>query len=316
MKKLFTAIKNKISPYYRNMRLMRELAIWKQGLYHPGHFYSPIVSRASFPTSYAVNYNQPIPGIDLNDELQLKILKELHVNYSDALFPLKPNTETRYYFENQYFSFSDAIFLSLMMRKYRPKRIIEIGSGYSSAVMLDTNERFLSNKTELIFIEPYPEERLQKLLRKTDHCVLKKEFVQDVDRTLFATLSPADILFIDSSHVCKYGSDLNYLMFEILPLLKPGVVVHFHDIFFPFEYPLEWIRQGRSWNEAYMLRAFLQFNSAFEILIFSSYLEGKYNEWFRQNMPMCLKNHEIITVDSISRMMNTTGQSIYILKRR
>ncbi len=84
-----------------------------------------------------------------------------------------------------------------------------------------------------------------------------------------------DILFIDSTHVSKIGSDVNRLIFDILPALPRGVVVHFHDIFFPFEYPLEWLYEGRAWNEAYLLRAFLSYNKSFKILFWNSYLQAK-----------------------------------------
>jgi hypothetical protein len=88
--------------------------------------------------------------------------------------------------------------------------------------------------------------------------------LQDVDQEIFARLKANDILFIDSSHVAKIGSDVNHLMSEILPILAPGVHIHFHDIFYPFEYPRQWVEEGRAWNEAYLLEAFLSFNSEFE----------------------------------------------------
>ena len=91
--------------------------------------------------------------------------------------------------------------------------------------------------------------------------------IQHADKSLFSALEPNDILFIDTSHVAKAGSDVNYLLFEILPILKPGVLVHIHDIFLPDEYPKKWvIEDGRNWNEQYLVRAFLQYNPAFEIV--------------------------------------------------
>jgi hypothetical protein len=86
-------------------------------------------------------------------------------------------------------------------------------------------------------------------------------------------------------------------------------------VFFPFEYPLEWLQQGRSWSEAYLLRAFLQFNKDFEIILFTSFLEGKHKDWFNTHMPLCLKVHKKIVVNGKESFIPTTGQSIYIRKK-
>ena len=99
-----------------------------------------------------------------------------------------------------------------------------------------------------------------------------------------------DILFIDSTHVSKLGSDVNRIFFEILPTLQPGVLIHFHDIFWPFEYPSDWVKKGFAWNEAYILRAFLEFNDSFEIIFFASFLHTHHHAWFQENMPLWLKN--------------------------
>ncbi len=114
--------------------------------------------------------------------------------------------------------------------------------------------------------------------------------VQDVPLSVFECLEANDILFIDSTHVCKTGSDVNYLFFEVLPRLKPGVVVHVHDIFHPFEYPKRWVMEGRAWNEVYLLRAFLQFNSAFKVLLFANYLSTFHRESLVAALPMCQGN--------------------------
>jgi len=98
------------------------------------------------------------------------------------------------------------------------------------------------------------------------------------------------VLFIDSSHVSKVGSDVNHILFNILPALRPSVRVHFHDVFYPFEYPENWIVNGRSWTEAYLLHAFLQFNDTFEIELFPNYLTRFHQDFFKQRMPLCLKD--------------------------
>lgn len=125
-----------------------------------------------------------------------------------------------------------------MIRAKKPRRINEIGSGYSSAVTLDTNELYFSNQIHCTFIEPYPE-RLLNLLSAEDIArnVLVTTRLQDVEIETFPELARGDFLFIDSTHVSKLGSDVNRIFFEIMPKLNEGVFIHFHDIFYPFEYP-------------------------------------------------------------------------------
>jgi len=124
----------------------------------------------------------------------------------------------------------------------------------------------------LEFVEPYPD-RLARLLRPSDAATtaLHRARVQDLPIDLFARLEANDILFVDSSHVSRAGSDVNFILFEILPRLKPGVLVHVHDVFWPFEYPARWFRRGMAWNEAYLLRAFLTCNDSFEIYFWAPY---------------------------------------------
>src|SRR5207247_5820903 len=96
-------------------------------------------------------------------------------------------------------------------------------------------------------------------------------------------LQSGDVLFIDSSHTVKIGGDVNYLFLEVLPRLKPGVIVHVHDIFLPFEYPREWVRDDfRFWAEQYLLQAFLTFNSEFQVLMANNYLNHSYAKVLRR----------------------------------
>ena len=119
---------------------------------------------------------------------------------------------------------------------------------------------------------------------------LIRKKVQDVEPSRFDSLEEGDILFIDSSHVAKIGSDVNFLFFEILPRLAKGVLIHIHDVFVGFEYPLAWVAQGKAWNEMYVLRAFLQYNQSFKILAFNTFLEHFHQAEFQQHLPLCLKN--------------------------
>jgi hypothetical protein len=157
--------------------------------------------------------------------------------------------------------------------------------------MLDANEMFFKRSIEMTFIDPNPE-LLLCLIHKEDkkNNVIVSRRVQDLDLGMFDALQADDILFIDSTHVSKVYSDVNRLFFEILPRLKKGVYVHLHDIFYPFEYPKEWVYEGRAWTEAYLLRAFLQYNNCFRIVLMNTFLEQFHRKFFEQSMPLCLKN--------------------------
>lgn len=267
--------------------------IEKQGAYPAGHYYSPIPEEEDV---LAYIESRPplaaeIPDIELNRESQLKLLNEYARFYDDLPFPQKPETGQRYYYDNEWYSYSDAIFLYSFLRKHEPKRIIEIGSGFSSAVVLDTTDRFLSYRPELTFVDPDPE-RLRSLLRndEEDHVRIIDQKIQDVPRDLFSSLQSGDLLLIDSSHVVKCGSDLQLLMFEVLPFLPTGVFVHFHDVFYPFDYPDAWLKEGRYWNENYFLRAFLAHNHDWEIYFFNTYVAFMFEDFIREKMPLCVRN--------------------------
>jgi predicted O-methyltransferase YrrM len=315
LNKIKRALKSTLPIYTYYQQLADEMKGWRKGLYPPGHYYSPVVDPQHVPAKLAIDYQQSIGEIDLNEQNQLALLESLVKYYSREMFPVNKTDKTRYYFDNEYFSFSDGIFLATLLQHQKPSRVIEIGSGYSSALMLDVNEQFLSNNMSLTFVEPYPEERLNRLMQGQDKATLIKDFVQNVSIDEFKKLKSGDILFVDSSHVSKFRSDFNYILFTVLPALAPGVIIHFHDVFFPFEYPVEWLKQGRSWNEAYLIRAFLQNNSNYEITLFTSFLEGKHRAWFEANMPLCLRKHEMIELSGQLQLMDTTGQSIYLRKK-
>jgi hypothetical protein len=178
-----------------------------------------------------------------------------------------------------------------MLRELRPRRVIEVGSGHTSCLILDVNELYFDWKIDCTFIEPYPE-LLRSLLKPQDaeHMKLVPAKLQDVDVTLFETLEANDILFVDSSHVVKAGSDVLTLFTNILPRLKVGTFIHFHDVFDRFEYSVKWLMEGRGWNEQYFLRTFLQYNSSFRIKLFTPYLIARHGAWFREHMPDCFRN--------------------------
>jgi hypothetical protein len=166
---------------------------------------------------------------------------------------------------------------------------VEVGSGFSSAAMLDVNDRFFGGNILFTFVEPYPE-RLHSLLteRDTEKHHICVDIAQHVPYTVYTGLKHNDMLFIDSSHVAKVGSDVVFLLTEILPILQKGVIIHIHDIYWPFEYPEDWVLSGKAWNEAYLVKAFLQFNSSFEILLFNSYLAIHHKDLMKQCLPLFL----------------------------
>lgn len=280
-------------PYFRGLYL-ENTQFKRNSCYPAGHYYSPIVMVDDIRKRENAIWNleniEGLAGIDLRVNEQIKLIDNLSEYYSDIPFKSEKQNKLRYQYENDYYSYSDGIILHTILRHFKPKRIIEIGSGFSSAVMLDTNEFFFNNQMELTFIEPYTE-RLYSLMTELDkkQSTVIQSDVQLMPIDVFQELQEGDILFIDSSHVVKTGSDVNYILFEILPALKSGVLIHFHDIAYPFEYPKDWVYGGRNWNESYFLRAFLMYNNEFEIKLFSAYIHDYHKEAFKK-MPLTYKN--------------------------
>ena len=245
--------------------------------FHNGHYYSPIVDPATVTTYVSERRNQQpenLSGI-LIDKAEIEAnFATLAPQISTCPFAPLETPNFRYFFNNTSFPASDALILYSMVRTYKPRQIIEIGSGYSTACMLDAAEQGSLSPFNLTCIDPDCE-RLRSRLRSGDEqrtTILEKS-VQEIPLSTFRQLRSGDILFIDSTHVLKTGSDVHYELFEVLPSLAPGVFVHFHDIQYPFEYPNDWIFQGNySWNETYALRAFLMYNRVFKIHMWSSML--------------------------------------------
>lgn len=254
----------------------------------PGHFYSPLPQFSDLE-KYDTGLVSEIPGVNMHTELQLQLAERLAPLIGNHKLVTNSTPGRRYYLENGYYPYADGLLLQALMRHLRPKKIVEVGSGFSSAVMLDTCDDYALS-TALTFVEPYPE-RLQSLLKASDlaRTTLIKGFVQDVPMEVYTSLVDGDILFVDSSHVGKFGSDVNHLLFNIVPRLSDGVWIHVHDIFWPFEYPLAWFEQGRAWNEAYLLRAFLCQNTQVEVAIFPSYLEQTQPKFMQEKWPETLK---------------------------
>lgn len=260
----------------------------------PGHFYSPIPDLEDVDRRAEKLFDRSVrvlPGIDLREAAQLELLERFRPYYAEQPFRPRKTERLRYYFENPQYSYSDALFFHFMLRHLAPRRIVEVGSGYSSCVALDTIDLFLDRSVEMTCIEPYPES-LRSLLHPGDEerIELLPVAAQDVSLDVFRKLRRNDILFIDSTHVVKIGSDVNRLIFEVLPVVASGVYVHFHDVFHPFEYLQGWVQEGRVWGEAYLLRAFLQYYSDFEIVLFNTFLEEHHRALFEHDFQLCLEN--------------------------
>ncbi|MDQ2774910.1 MAG: class I SAM-dependent methyltransferase [Acidobacteriota bacterium] len=233
-------------------------------------------------------------GIKIDAGRMVSLLRELAVNYQRLPFSNTAQPGLNYYYENPAFPCGDAIILGLMLLHYKPRKVIEVGSGFSSCVMIDLNgEAYRTNPADLTFVEPFPETLLSLLAAGSPYRnKILAERVQSVPLDDFGKLGENDILFIDSTHVSKMGSDVNYLIFNVLPILKPGVLIHIHDVFYPFEYPSEWIvNENRSWNEAYLLRSFLQFNSAFKVIFWNHFAQRKFPAELEALAPLFMKSN-------------------------
>ena len=244
-----------------------------QPAFPDGHFYSPVVDASEaardagriWPAS-----TKPVRGVDLNHAGHERLLREVFPSLLEGYdYPTAgPADEVleRFYDFNGQFERQDPRVAFCLLQMIRPRRIVEVGSGYSTLLMADVNRRLLGGSAAITCIEPFPRPFLRRAGAAGD-IELIEERVQSVDESIFATLADGDVLFVDSSHVSKTGSDVNRLILDILPILAPGVYVHFHDIFLPLDYPERWVRElGFSWNEQYVLQAFLAFNPLYSIV--------------------------------------------------
>jgi predicted O-methyltransferase YrrM len=230
----------------------------------PGHFYSPLSAEADL--SRALGWTDA-PGVNMAEDRQLALAAQLAPVLAEL--PAGP----RYAPANDTFGPADAAVYRAMLAHLRPARVMEVGSGYSTALALDeadANSQLAA--LQITCIEPFPD-RLLSIVSESDlsRLTLLRKPVQDVDPAVYQQLGRDDVLFVDSTHVVKPGSDVVWLFLHVLPQLAPGVVVHVHDVFWPFEYPARWLRQRRDWTEAYLVHAFLAGNDSWEILFFSSW---------------------------------------------
>ncbi|KHD08597.1 hypothetical protein PN36_02720 [Candidatus Thiomargarita nelsonii] len=255
----------------------------------PVHYYSPIPDTRQLKKNIDLLAKEhPLYGIDMREKEQLEILYNVlkpieneYKKWGGNSFGL---TET----EMPSFAPINALALYAFIRHFKPKKMIEVGSGMStkiSATAFNKNEQE-GHAGQFIAIEPYPSKELQKGYDGLSRLDTRK--VENVELEMFKELGSNDILFIDSSHTVKVLGDVNYLYLNVIPQLNPGVIIHIHDIFFPVEYlPHHFLKKGlkQFWQEQYLLHAFLMFNQEFEVLSSLSYLHCKFQNELKVLFP-------------------------------
>ena len=233
------------------------------------HFYSPLPILSQLSNHlWEKEWNQ---GINWNENVGLVLLKHI-VKYSIEYKNLTDSGQFDIVHQDAFKHLDSALYYALI-RHFKPKRIIEVGAGHSTQIASLACQKNASG--EIIAIEPNPKEFLKN--GSLTGLILIQKPVQEISIDIFKQLEENDILFIDSSHVCKIGSDVNYLFLEVLPQLKKGVLIHIHDIFLPLTYPRRWVEElDLFWNEQYILHAFLIGNREFEVLISNNYMVAKH----------------------------------------
>jgi regulator of replication initiation timing len=248
----------------------------------PGHFYSPITDPNDPLVRQSGNLNLDALSeqgdLAIDEKTMVRLLGWLGENGQRFPFTTGATAEWRYYTGNGHFGHADGAVLFSMLMEYKPARCIEFGCGFSSLLIMDVNDHFLEHSMEMTLYDPRPDIVLSLLAPHDPY----RERVQarrsrEIPNEVFTALRRGDLLSLETSHVAKTGSDVTDLLSRVLPLLAPGVLIHIHDIFYPFDYPEAWVVQdNRSWNEGYLLRAFLQYNPQFRVLFFNNLIFRKY----------------------------------------
>lgn len=260
--------------------------IRKKEFFPAGHYYSAIPSNEDITQGLKKikNADYQIEAIDFNLEKQLENLEFFGENVDIIKFPRNKQKDKLYYSNNNWYSDEAGFVLGSMILKNKPKRIIEIGSGFSTSIICDINKEFFNLSMEITCIEPNPKRLIEVMGDRFNEITLYQKNVQEIDLNIFSQLEENDLLFVDSSHVAKINSDVLRIFYEILPRLNKGVLIHFHDIPSKFEYFENWFDDGIYWNEAYFLRAFLQYNQKFKIEFFNNFM-CDYIEEHKINIP-------------------------------
>jgi SAM-dependent methyltransferase/predicted O-methyltransferase YrrM len=239
-----------------------------------GHYYSPMYDTSELARRRTEIWPTPprsTPGIDWRDGEQVRLCREVFAAQERLDLADEPTSDpTAYHALNNQFPPLDAWVLEGLLRSARPQRMIEVGCGYSTLVSARVNREYLDGATRLTCIEPYPRDFLEAGVPGVSE--LRVEKIQETPLEIFEALDKDDMLFVDTSHTVKTGGDVTWIFGEIIPRLRSGVYVHVHDIFLPGDYPEDWVLEGWGWNELYLVRAFLSFNDAFEVVWGGQYM--------------------------------------------
>ena len=262
--------------YLRGPRRADYFRRWEAAGLHltPVHFYQPIPDTRALPNRLWAAPSAMV-GVDMREAAQLDLLERVFPQYQ-AEYSQLPHGPTgrpdEFYLYNEMFGWADALVYYCLLRHVRPRMVLEVGGGMSTRLARQALHR--NGQGEVICIEPYPDPTLASGLPGLR---LVQQPVQAVGLAPFEALAAGDILFIDSSHVVACGSDVVYLVLEVLPRLRPGVLVHFHDIFLPADFPQAWVKDKLLfWNEQYLVHAFLLFNTAFEMVFANAFMTQRH----------------------------------------
>jgi ubiquinone/menaquinone biosynthesis C-methylase UbiE len=231
------------------------------------HYYSPqpTVTKLAPDLWDGPRYLNPAFAFDL--ERMQTLFDELSP-FAAELADIPRTGTSSFYWDNNFFPNFDAIIYYGLCRRFCPAIVLEVGSGFSTHIALRAAQQ--NGVTQVRCIEPYPTPTLQAIGDRLSQLLVQP--VQDVPLDLYHDLRAGDILFVDTSHVSKLGNDLHHILFHVLPALPAGVLVHFHDIFLPYEYPREWVvERNWFWNEQYLLLAFLMYNTTFRVVFMNNH---------------------------------------------
>jgi hypothetical protein len=256
---------------------------WERQGYHvtPVHFYQPV------PDTRALAKAPPRPsssaGIKLAADAQWEFLESVVKPFTSefAEFPAAEPSSAGYHINSNIFPALDGYAYYGVLRSYQPRLVIEIGSGASTMVALQALARN-GGASRYVVIDPYPGAAVAGDAR----IELVRAEVESVDVALFDQLQPNDVLFVDSTHVVKTGGDVVFLLLEVLPRLRPGVLVHVHDVFLPFDYPRDLLlKRHMFWTEQYLLQAYLTENERMAVLFGSHYVASAFADRLRELLP-------------------------------
>lgn len=237
------------------------------------HYYSPIPDLAALPSG-VWSRESDLTAVDFDPASGLEFLEtELAPYISEYHPPAGPSDDPRTFFlENGLYESVDAETLYAMIRRFDPQKIVELGSGMSTLVIADALDRNASEETRHLVFDPHPRASMRSTLERIAD--LRPVPATEVPPAVVGELEAGDLLFVDTTHTVKLGSDVNRIVLDLLPMIAPGVLVHFHDIYLPWEYPREFVeRRNFFWAEQYLLQAFLAFNQHFEVLFATHALE-------------------------------------------